>query len=219
MKIVCISDSHGYLPDDLPECDLIIHAGDIAPFVDHSVVFQRAWFESTFATWMKEHGKPVVMVGGNHDFVFQADDNFGNHLSGLIPNLIYLQDSMVELYNDAKSQPLKIWGSPWSLNFGPWAFMTSELMLATKYDDIPHDIDIIISHSPPFQKRDRAADGRLCGSHELARAIRRKLPELVVCGHIHEGYGVVRYAGAKIINCSLLDECYEPSNLPIVVEV
>lgn len=219
MRIVVFSDGHGVLPENLPDCDLIIIGGDTAPVIDHSLVFQRSWYESNFAEWAnRQKAGGIVLIGGNHDFIFEADNNFGNHLaSAYIPNLIYLEDGMVEIYDDPRSKPIRIWGSPWSLNFGPWAFMTNEDMLATKYDDIPNDVDIIVSHTPPYRKRDKALDERLCGSRSLTDAIDRVQPRYLICGHIHEGYGVGYRGDTKIINCSIMDAAYEPSNLPIMV--
>ena len=32
MKIVCISDTHGQYPDNVPDGDILIHAGDITKY-------------------------------------------------------------------------------------------------------------------------------------------------------------------------------------------
>ena len=52
MKIVCISDLHGYLPTEMPKGDVLVIAGDICPATDHSAVFQQAWLSTEFNTWL-----------------------------------------------------------------------------------------------------------------------------------------------------------------------
>jgi Icc-related predicted phosphoesterase len=211
-KILCISDLHGFLLDDLPECDILIIGGDIAPTVDHSVIFQRSWFETNFTEWANQvPAKHIVAVAGNHDFVFQADEEFGSKLD--IPNFTYLYDSLVRI------EDLVIWGSPWSLNFGPWAFMGTEKQLEERYKLIPDEVDIIVSHTPPFSKRDLTIkDNKPSGSKQLGRIIRDKEPRLVVCGHIHEGYGIAKYGDTMIVNCSIMNVDYKPNNQPIMVD-
>jgi Icc-related predicted phosphoesterase len=54
----------------------------------------------------------------------------------------------------------------------------------------------------------------------LLKRIEEIKPKLVVCGHVHEGYGAYKLpCGTTIVNASVLDEKYRLVNAPIVVEI
>ena len=211
MKITCISDTHGHLPEISP-CDLLIHAGDICPASNHKITHQLGFLQGVFSNWLNQvPANNIVCVPGNHDIIFQE----ANHL---IPKLKcqFLIDQLTEVNG------IKMWGSPWQNWFRDWAFNapkeTSERFLAERYNLIPEDIDIIISHGPPYGIGDKASDGFICGSKSLLKRISEIKPKLVVTGHIHEGYGIYKLEDTTIINCSYLDAKYNPVNKPITFE-
>jgi hypothetical protein len=141
----------------------------------------------------------------------------------------YLCDSGTEF------EGLKIWGSPWTLTFDGinpncTAFTGDEALLAEKFALIPDDIDILVTHGPPYGVLDKTDRGECVGSHSLLRRLGGFLsPRLHVFGHIHESYGqtVLEYfikrdkespVEAKCIdsiNCSHVNERYQPVNKPI----
>ena len=49
----------------------------------------------------------------------------------------------------------------------------------------------------------------------MTEAIERIQPQLMVCGHIHSGYGRYRLNATEIINASLVNNAYELVN-PVV---
>ncbi|KAI9888446.1 MAG: hypothetical protein M1814_006925 [Vezdaea aestivalis] len=53
-------------------------------------------------------------------------------------------------------------------------------------------IDIMMTHGPPFQVLDHTRRGQPVGCPHLLRAAARVRPRLYVFGHIHEGWGAVR---------------------------
>lgn len=218
MKILCMSDLHGHLPDNLPASDAVIIAGDVCPVFDHSVSFQRLWLKTNFVEWANRlNTGSIVLIAGNHDFIFEADPGYGLYLQEFhAPNLHYLQDNMVHLEDPESRKLVSVWGSPWSLNFGPWAFMGSDSAIGKYLDDVPDGTNIIVSHTPPYRVCDRTVDDQNPGSKYLGKLIREKQPELVVCGHIHEAYGVGRIGNTKIINASHMDVAYEPINPAIM---
>ena len=60
MKIVAVSDLHGFLPE-VPACDLLLLAGDLTPVQDHSVSFQAQWLDGEFRAWLRRHGERYVL--------------------------------------------------------------------------------------------------------------------------------------------------------------
>jgi Icc-related predicted phosphoesterase len=212
MRICMISDLHGNLPEIEP-CDLLLIGGDISPVASHDLVFQRSWLESNFAAWCDSLDvENIVAIAGNHDFIFEEDKMYYKRLELVIPSLIYLEDSKYEIGE------LSIWGSPWSRQFGSWAFMTNELQLERIYNSIP-EVDIILSHNPPYGCGDRVVSGEYVGSSDLRSKIKAIKPKLVVCGHIHEGFGHYKIGECLVKNASLMNEFYEFVNKPMYLEL
>jgi Icc-related predicted phosphoesterase len=128
-----------------------------------------------------------------------------------------------------KRKTFKIWGSPWTKTFQGMnpnckAFaVDTEEELAGKWALIPDDVDILITHSPPFTILDRTSRGRQVGSTSLmAEHIQRLRPRLWVVGHIHEGYGQegpYTWNNTKYVNASIMNESYDPVNKPVRIEL
>jgi Icc-related predicted phosphoesterase len=208
-SIVALSDLHGNLCD-IPECDILILAGDICP--DAHSLLQAKWLDVAFRDWLNEvPAKHVVTVAGNHDLIFER----ATHLVPKDLRWHYLEDKGVEL------EGLKIWGMPWIVPI--WgAFQQDEGGLEKKYAKIPDDIDIVISHGPPFGIGDLAPrrlggslDGEHVGSPALLSRLYKVKPQLVVFGHIHEGQGVYPKDGILFGNASLLNKWHAPANYPL----
>lgn len=234
MIIDCISDLHGEYPV-LEGGDILILAGDLT---GNNTI--RAW--KYFFDWTKEQAyKEKIYIAGNHDsmalhFCTNTDLLEVGLDDCIEPGLTYLCDSGIAIdYWEDLSPPfrasvvrkLNIWGCPWSLSFkglNPKCahFTGSEEDLKKKYDLIPDDTDILISHCPPWGILDENFHGYHCGSKELKNAIDRVKPRLVVFGHIHEqggkrmGYKHMGYKhDTMCVNASILDERYYATNNPV----
>ena len=199
MKIMALSDTHGFLDFKLPEADLILHAGDVCPdFAPRNPLgssLQESWLHERWLPWV---GKSTVKCCfGNHDFVRKLE----------APKQFKVDELIV-------FDKLKIWFSPWSPEFCGWAWMKPDPDLKPIYDKIPEGIDILVSHGPPKGYGDwliDPSDGRAehLGSLELLMAINRVKPKVVICGHIHGAHGHYRYQDTDIYNVSLLNEAYQ----------
>jgi len=215
MKIDCIADLHGYFPE-LEGGDLLIIAGDLT-----ARDLEDEYYD--FNIWLcKQEYQKKIVIAGNHDGLLHKDSF--QYLEGY-PAFEYLQDSGCE-YNG-----LQIWGSPWSplfhgVNPHCTAFMQSDEALHNKWQMIPEDIDILITHSPAYGTLDgpELMDGSRyhMGSKSLANRLRYNgRPQVHVFGHIHEGYGQEEAYPSnnggmmKSINCSYVNKNYEPVNKPI----
>jgi Icc-related predicted phosphoesterase len=132
----------------------------------------------------------------------------------------------VVLLNDSgvKFKGLHIWGSPVQPWFHNWAFnrMRSEAMATTSHpfigghwDKIPKNIDILITHGPPYGILDETTRGReSVGCEELLKKVEEIRPVLHVFGHIHEERGIIvdKTGPTPItyVNASSLDLQYKP---------
>lgn len=206
-KIVCLADQHGYLPE-IPQCDILLIAGDICPLNDHGIRYQKTWLNFLFRDWLKSvPASHIVGVAGNHDYVFEKNAHKDLNLPW---DYLHKQD--------VKINDLKIWGSPYQLHFFDWAFNApendGESYLANIYADIPEDTDIIISHGPPKGYGDLTSRGEHVGSEALLKRIKEVKPKYVITGHIHFGRGIFEIdhgqSITKVINASVLTEKYKP---------
>ena len=96
--------------------------------------------------------------------------------------------------------------------------------LEAVYAAIPEGIDILASHQPPLYYGDRTFNldaGRVehVGSCELLDAIGRVRPRVVICGHVHGGFGRYEHEGIPIYDVSVVDEAYRLVNAPTVIDL
>lgn len=219
MIIDCISDCHGHYPK-LKGGDLLIVGGDWTKRDEEAEVF-------AFFDWVHEQKyRKKIVIGGNHDIRAQEEDYKGP-VNG---EFTYLCDSGCEF------DGLKIWGSPWTARFkgiNPKCTAFTEKVdkdLSKHWDVIPSDIDILVTHSPPYGILDSVQDFnegtiRRCGSNSLSKTIfsfsRLSKLKLHVFGHIHEwgGNEMNTALGLRMINASHVDSNYKPVNKPVRIEL
>lgn len=213
MKIIFVSDTHGKHEQliNLPEADMIIHAGDIST---HGLISQIDSFVDWFSALPYKY---KIFIAGNHDFGLQQPN--GKMMSKVIEYLegkdvIYLQDNYVDI------EGIRIYGTPWTPKFYNWAFMKDRgVPIATEWAKIPYGTDILISHGPPAGFGDRCVSGDIVGCEDLLSRILEIKPKLVIFGHIHEGRNVYKMNEfTYAINASVLNENYSLVNLPITVD-
>jgi 3',5'-cyclic AMP phosphodiesterase CpdA len=232
MRIVALSDQHGFLPD-VPPCDLLIVAGDVCPdcfgpfIAMHQPHLQREWFDREVRPWLAAApATHKLLTWGNHDWCGQAcsfrSDSPANAASTALQILVD-EGTMVPHSGGAGGQ-VSVWATPWSNQFGGWAFMKRPGDLARVYAAIPDGTDILVSHQPPLYYGDHVFDlysGRAehVGSRELLDAIERARPRLVICGHIHGAFGRYEHQGIPIYNVSVVDEAYRLVNRPTVIDL
>lgn len=206
MRIVCISDTHSrHKKIKVTDGDILVHAGDMSGRGEE-------WEIKNFNKWLGElPHKHKIVIAGNHDFYFE---NLPKTARKLITNAIYLEDE--ELVIDG----IKLYGSPWQPFFYNWAFNIRRGKLFRVWERIPDDVNVLITHGPPYKILDLTEDKREVGCEELlARIDNLKKLKLHIFGHIHEGYGKVKRGNTLFVNASSCNLNYEPINPPIVVNI
>lgn len=248
LKIVTISDTHGQKFSHLiPECDVLIHAGDVCPNTDHSYWYQNQWLTGSFLEELKKvNAKHIIFIMGNHDYA--GDEYRKSHKEDwfrkqLPSNVHYLRDSGVTI------DGISFWGTPWVVNLPRWAFSKQSPNddainfpkyksygkdqsdeLREIYSSIPENLDFLISHGPAYGFCDQILEFGLkdhIGCKPLTEAILQKKPKYVISGHIHSA----NHNGEKIIHnlevgtktelfcTSVLDESYKIKYSPKIIEI
>ncbi len=209
MKIVCISDTHNYHSKiTIPKCDILIHAGDSTGRGSISEV-------SSFLFWFSQQpAKHKVMISGNHDWLFETDQNLAKSMVAQYHNMSLLENSLIEIMG------LKIYGSPVTPRFFDWAFNADDEVLYDTWSKIPEDIDLLVTHGPPYGVLDITAEGDAVGCKILANEVMYRVkPKYHIFGHIHEGYGQQKIEGVTYVNASSCNRRYQPVNKPVMLEI
>ena len=241
VRFVAISDTHGLhskplsavTVDCLPEGDVLLHAGDFSNVgsqkdLDKFIDFLSA-AEGKFSD--------CIFIAGNHDISLdpefykrqwnrfhhsQLPDNtvevFLETLKRRCPNTTYLNDSQTITTVGG----LTVYGSPWQPVFGGWAFnLQRGASCKAKWDLIPEETDVLITHGPPLGR------GDLCQPHKnragcvnLLEQIQNRIKPCVhVFGHIHEDAGVSSDGTTTYINASTCTLQYRPTNSATVFDL
>lgn len=78
--------------------------------------------------------------------------------------------------------------------FGAWSYDFSEDEACALLASCPPEA-VLVTHSPPLGHADVDRAGRHIGSRAVLEAVERTHPRLVVCGHIHDAWGVRSLSG------------------------
>lgn len=185
---------------------ILIHAGDVCS--------QGTLMEVVrFNNWIRDLPfKEKIVIAGNHDWYFEKK---GRAFIKDTSEFTYLQDESITI------DGIKIYGSPWQPEFYNWAFnLPRGIKLKEKWDMIPDDTDILITHGPPLGHNDWVRRDRSnVGCADLLEAVKRVKPKYHIFGHIHSGYGQSANDDTVFINASVCNEEYQPINKPFVIEI
>ena len=220
MRVTLLSDTHnkhyqlnGDMLDvngDMLDGQLVIHAGDISSMgYSHEIEDFCRWYDQLNYDFK-------VFIAGNHDWGFQDNSEKINQIVNSFKTIDYLQDNYIKVGND--NNMVKIYGTPWQPEFYNWAFNLPKNgeELAVKWDAIPDDTDILVTHGPPFGTLDTVISRRNdnLGCELLAKRVKIVKPKIHVFGHIHTGYGYVFKDGTHYFNAAVLNEDYRFAQRP-----
>lgn len=213
MKIVHISDTHGYHDsiETLPTGDILVHSGDISMRGGMVEIIQ---FNSWLGTVAHNYKYGVYVTPGNHDWLFQQNLSLAK---SLMSNANVLLDEHTTIEN-------KVFHfSPQTPVFFDWAFNVERgAALAAYWELIPNNTDVLVTHGPPHGILDREPSivREHVGCEELAKVVGGRVrPKLHLFGHIHGEYGQVQVGETTYVNASICTERYQPTNLPVVLDV
>jgi predicted phosphohydrolase len=241
-----MSDTHSllhYMKFNVPDGDIFIHCGDFSACGRLEEVIE---FNNFLATLPHKH---KLVIAGNHELAFDPAFNQSSCASGskakntsslldeiptlsfsrealkkavstenirqYLTNCTYLEDSGIELYG------IKFYGTPWQPRYCNWAFnLERGQEILEKWNKIPSDTDILITHTPPLGYCDLTATSVRAGCVDLLTTIQKRVkPKYSIFGHIHESYGVMSDGKTIFINASTCDINYLPNNPPIVFDM
>lgn len=205
LRLVVLSDTHG-LHDrlEVPPGDILIHAGDLSRRGDlHEVRAFDAWLARL------EHRHKLV-IAGNHDFCFERQPEAARAALG---HARYLEDEAVEI------EGIRFYGSPWQPWFYDWAFnLQRGADIRAKWQQIPDNTDVLITHGPPVGQGDANAHGDAVGCADLLERVRQVQPRYHLFGHIHEAYGTTSDGTTTFVNASTCNLGYRPVQPPVVLD-
>lgn len=230
LKGFAFSDGHGNLPVITDEFDLLVIAGDITPaqWGFYNPRIQKEWLLDEFKAWVeklpfKNAWSKVFLVPGNHDCLFEnlmegEKIELERAFNGRVKILIHEEYILTAMDDLMGEREIKIFGTPYCKVFGNWAFMRYDSFLEEKFNEIPENLDILITHDPPTlnglgkitQGRQK---GKEAGNEILAKRLLEIKPKYVFSGHIHSGnHTFEEHEGMLMANVALVDEAYDPVN-------
>jgi hypothetical protein len=217
MKITFLADTHNQhkqIEQHLTGGDILLHAGDFTG---------RGYLKEIdkFCKWFNDLDiyKNKIFIAGNHEFGVQDYPEKVRQIFAQYKNITYLEDDAI--YIGEHPNLIKIYGTPWQPEFYNWAFNLPKdgWELEQKWNDIPVDTDILITHSPAFGHLDMVPNRNVhLGCELLAKRLEVIKPKIHVFGHIHGGAGYKFENGTHFINAANVNEKYEYKNIPMTIE-
>lgn len=194
LTIVCIGDTHGLHQEllNVPDGDILVHTGDVCHMGRSRAVI------ADFNSWLGHLPHALkVLVPGNHDAPLAEDASSRRVLT----NAVLLINEGLEF------EGLRLWGSP-VLPLCGGVFNTPSPAARNRiFSRIPDDIDVLITHGPPYGAVDCAPGANFhSGDPELLKVVQRVQPKLHIFGHIHPGHGVRSTELTVFVNAALLGD-------------
>ncbi|KAF2085020.1 Metallo-dependent phosphatase [Saccharata proteae CBS 121410] len=195
VRIVCLSDTHTLTTNDVPDGDILVHAGDLANAGSLSELqAQIDWLASL------PHAQKVV-IAGNHDTwmdprsrrTLAEQDRCGDldwrHIRYLQHNAVTLSIPFKSSNDALPPRRITIYGAPQIPACGgpDFAFQYPRGRDAWT-DTIPRDIDVLVTHTPPKYHLDLPLPSGM-GCEHLLRETWRVQPRVHIFGHVHVGAG------------------------------
>jgi Icc-related predicted phosphoesterase len=189
MKLLLFSDLHRdkaaatRMVELSRTADVVVGAGDFA---------NARTGVSTCIDILKAIRIPAVLVPGNNESYDELLAACANWASARVFHGAGLEIEGVPFFGIGGGIPV----TP----FGSWSYDFSEAEAERLLRDCPVGA-VLVSHSPPKGVADVTGSGQSLGSTAVRDAVKRLMPRLVVCGHIHASAGKrVQVGNTTVIN-------------------
>jgi len=211
LKIVAISDIHGGHErfKSMPEGDVLIVAGDFGNWSNSSTLSVK------FNEWLGKQTQyeHKLIICGNHETRFNANDV--EEIQKIMSNGTYLQDSSYEI------DGVKIWGTPWHRKRGCFynasAFGVNEQFLEKQFNLMPSDVNILVTHPPPFGVLDLERAGNI-GPLTLLNAVQNIKPNVHIFGHCHNTRGTAKIKDLSTMFVNVANTQKKDFAQPVIIE-
>jgi Icc-related predicted phosphoesterase len=205
VKITIISDTHGE-HDKLGRLsgDVLIHCGDMFNmFSPNDDDLER------MDEWLGKQAFDLILcIGGNHDFPLAAHASGG---TSRFRNAVYLEAS------SHLHEGIHFFGAPWVPELAGQAFFQKPRELRRKWAEIPQDVDVLITHSPPAGVLDISSSKLQLGCAHLATRLRDISPRLHCFGHVHASSGTLESGNTTFVNAAMVNSQYQLTHQPYEV--
>jgi hypothetical protein len=219
VRFLVMSDTHGAdLPLTIPDCDVLLHCGDLTEDGSPNSIAQA------LSALSQAKAELRLVIAGNHEisldkkyYLAEGRDasDIGKAHALVSPEaeskasqsgVVFLSEGTYR-FTISSGATFGIYASPYTPSQGASAFQypTNEdrfnaanstpvwaKNVGTESSIIPNHVDIVMTHGPSKYILDTATDGQSAGCEHLRHAIERVKPKLHCFGHIHKGYGAQR---------------------------
>lgn len=213
MKVVAISDTHNKFDvTKIPIGDVLIHAGDATV---NGTAEELNYFFSLFCSLPHKY---KIFVPGNHDSLIERDPDNARDLF----NMHRRENDYLLVNRSVVLGGVRFFGFPYIPYIrGQWSFERKNDGLSYLTENIPRDINVLISHSPARGLVDQFKPGINYGNTSMRETFFSERPLLkhMICGHIHEAYGKESKYGVDFYNAAYLSGISDQYNTPWEFEV
>lgn len=212
IRIACVSDTHSRLKGlNVPEADVFVFAGDSVRHQDGEAEFQD------FCEWIKRVPcREKFFVAGNHDHIVRDSKK---RVSELMPGVTVLEDASATVGDTG----LSIYGAPWTVGRNLFyladAYEIPGDRVLKKWQQIPTGIDILVTHTPPWDVFDKTYKNKFIGSKYLRSEIANRIhPKIHIFGHNHDQCGAKLARFENGDECLFVNACVMFSRKPFLIE-
>lgn len=162
--------------------DLLVIAGDIMNYFNPNLVLDD----------LKEIDQPILYIRGNSD-------------PKRFDKLVIKENRLKSLHlNKLAYDGFNIVGVSGTVPLPFHSKVTlRESKLCKQLEALVDGKSVLVCHPPPYGSLDKVFGRFSAGSRGLKNLISTRKPLLVICGHIHENVGIVKYKETTIVNCSV----------------